>query len=63
MFTQTGFDEEGYPIRDPGSTTYVGAIESAEHFGKRLYVEAWKRGWNQGVKKLSPATALNESGT
>ena len=44
VFTQTSNDEEGYAIRDPDSTTYVGAIETAEEFGKRLYVEAFKRG-------------------
>jgi len=37
VFTQTTWDEEGYAIRDPGSTTYTGAIETAEEFGKRLY--------------------------
>lgn len=52
VFTQTGWDEEGYPIRDPDSTTYTGAIETAEEFGKRLYVEAWKRGWNRAEKKV-----------
>lgn len=52
VFTQTGLDEEGYPIRDLASTTYVGAIETAEQFGKRLYVEAWKRGWSQADKKV-----------
>jgi len=52
VFTQTGLDEEGYPIRDLESTTYVGAIETAEQFGKRLYVEAWKRGWSQADKKV-----------
>ncbi len=30
VFTQTGWDEEGYPIRDPDSTTYTGALETAE---------------------------------
>jgi hypothetical protein len=44
VFTQTTWDQEGYPIRDPDSTTYVGAIETAEEFGKRVYVEAWNRG-------------------
>jgi hypothetical protein len=34
VFTQTAWDEEGYPIRDPDSTTYTGAIEAAEEFGK-----------------------------
>lgn len=52
VFTQTGWDEEGFAIRDPGSTTYTGAIESAEPFGKRLYVEAWKRGWSRAEKKV-----------
>jgi hypothetical protein len=52
VFTQTTWDEEGYAIRDPNSTTYVGAIETAEEFGKRIYLEAWKRGWSRAVKKI-----------
>ena len=52
VFTQTRWDEEGYAIRDPDSTTYVGAIETAEEFGKRLYLEAWKRGWSRAKKKV-----------
>jgi hypothetical protein len=52
VFTQTGWDEEGYAIRDPGSTTYTGAIETAEEFGKRIYVEAWNRGWSRAAKKV-----------
>ena len=44
VFTQTKWDNEGHAIRDPDSTTYTAAIENAEQFGKRLYVEAWKRG-------------------
>jgi hypothetical protein len=52
VFTQTASDEEGFPIRDPDSTTYAGAIETAEQFGKRLYVEAWKRGWSCAEKKV-----------
>ena len=52
VFTQTAWDEEGYPIRDPESTTYTGAIETAEEFGKRLYLEAWKRGWSRAEKKV-----------
>ena len=52
VFTQTTWDEEGYAIRDPNSTTYAGAIETAELFGKRLYVEAWKRGWSRAEKKV-----------
>jgi hypothetical protein len=52
VFTQTTWDEEGYALRDPDSTTYTGAIENAEQFGKRLYVEAWKRGWSRAEKKV-----------
>jgi hypothetical protein len=52
VFTQTAWDEQGYPIRDPDSTTYTGAIETAEEFGKRLYLEAWKRGWSRAEKKV-----------
>jgi hypothetical protein len=52
VFTQTKWDEEGFAIRDPDSTTYTAAIENAEQFGKRLYVEAWKRGWSRAEKKV-----------
>ena len=52
VFTQATWDQQGYPIRDPDSTTYVGAIETAEEFGRRLYLEAWKRGWSRAKKKV-----------
>jgi hypothetical protein len=52
VFTQTATDEKGRPIRDPASTTYVGAIETAEQFGRRLYTEAWERGWDRARKKV-----------
>jgi hypothetical protein len=52
VFTQTGWDEGGFAIRDQGSTTYTGAIEPAEQFGKRLYVEAWRRGWSRATTKV-----------
>ena len=52
VFTQAGWDEEGFAIRDPASTTYTGAIETAEEFGKRLYLEAWNRGWSRAQKKV-----------
>jgi hypothetical protein len=52
VFTQTAWDKEGYAIRDPDSTTYTGAIETAEEFGKRIYLEAWNRGWNRAEKKV-----------
>jgi hypothetical protein len=52
IFTQTTWDKEGYAIRDPDSTTYVAAIESAGEFGPRLYLEAWNRGWERAEKKV-----------
>jgi hypothetical protein len=52
VFTQTKWDTEGFAIRDPDSTTYTGSIETADQFGKRLYVEAWKRGWSRAEKKV-----------
>jgi hypothetical protein len=52
VFIQTSWDQEGYAIRDPQSTTYVGTIETAEEFGKRIYVEAWKRGWSRAETKV-----------
>jgi hypothetical protein len=52
VFTQTTVDEEGYPIRDEASTSYVGAIENCEEFGRRLYAEAWQRGWARAEKKV-----------
>lgn len=52
VFTQTTWDKEGYALRDPGSTTYTGAIETAEEFGKRLYLEAWNRGWPLAKQKV-----------
>jgi len=52
VFTQTTWDQEGFAIRDPDSTTYTGAIEIASDFGKRLYREAWDRGWSLATKKV-----------
>lgn len=50
VFTQTTVDEEGYAVRDEASTTYVGAIETAEEFGKRIYAEAVRRGLNRAQR-------------
>ena len=52
VFTQSTYDKEGFPIRDPDSTTYTGAIETAEEFGKRIYLEAYQRGWEHAAKKV-----------
>ena len=52
VFTQTKCDAEGYAIRDPDSTTYVGAIETAQAFGNRIYLEAWDRGSSRAAMKI-----------
>ena len=52
VFTQTKVDPEGRPIRDPDSTTYTGAIETAEEFGLRIYTEAWQRGWEWATLRV-----------
>lgn len=44
VFTQTIVDDEGWPVRDDDSTTYVGAIEPSEDFGRRIFTEAIRRG-------------------
>ena len=44
LFTQTRFDEEGLPIRDPATAVFTGAIEDAEVFGQRIYAEAVRNG-------------------
>jgi hypothetical protein len=52
VFTQTTGDAQGRPMRDENSTTYVGAIETAEDFGLRIYNEAWQRGWSRAQTKV-----------
>lgn len=44
VFTQTTTDDEGYPIRDPLSSSYVATLEPVEHFGTLVYAEARRRG-------------------
>jgi hypothetical protein len=44
VFTSQGVDEQGHPIRDPGSTTYVASFEHAEAFGSMIRQEARLRG-------------------
>ena len=52
VFTQTTTDQQGRPMRDESSTTYSGAIETAEQFGRRIYSQAWRRGWSRASKKV-----------
>jgi hypothetical protein len=52
VFTQTTVDDRSRPLRDDDSTTYVGAIETAEEFGLRIYTEAWNRGWDRATIRV-----------
>ena len=44
IFTQSKFDKDGLPLRDANSTSYFGAIETADAFGWRAYSEAVRAG-------------------
>jgi hypothetical protein len=52
VFTQTDVDDQGRPVRDEDSTTYVGAIETSEEFGLRIYTEAYHRGWDRACIRV-----------
>ena len=52
VFTQTRLDEQHDPVRDEASTTYVGAIETAEEFGRRLHAEAARRGLSRAAQVI-----------
>jgi hypothetical protein len=59
VFSQTGLDEKGHPVRDEGSTSYVGAIETSEDFGRRIYAEAKRR----GVDRAKEVAVLGDGAT
>ena len=63
VFTQTTLDEQGRPVRDLNSTTYVGAIESSDAFGRRMYTEAVRRGLYNAKKVavLTDGAAYNKT--
>jgi len=44
LFTQTSVDEDGHPVRDPGSSSYLATLQPVEHFGSLVYTEARRRG-------------------
>ena len=43
-FTQTAVDEQGYPVRDPGSSSYLATLAAAPQFGILMAAEARRRG-------------------
>ena len=52
VFTQTRVNEQGQPVRDQDSTSYVGAIQTAAEFGPRIYAEAVRRGLLQAQRVI-----------
>ena len=50
LFTQTADGPDGQPMRDPGATSFTGAIEPAAAFGQRIYAEAVRRGLYQAKR-------------
>jgi hypothetical protein len=44
LFTQTALDDEGHPVRDPGSSTYLATFEPAGRFAQLVDAEARRRG-------------------
>jgi hypothetical protein len=52
VFTQTTSDAKGRAVREEGSTTYTGGIETAEASGRCICTEAYRRGWNRAQKQV-----------
>lgn len=50
VFTQTQTDEEGDPLRDPASTSYVGTFEGCRDIAVLLHQEALRRGLGRAQK-------------
>jgi len=50
VFTQQGVDEEGWPLRDPDSTSYVATLQNASAFGGLLRQEGARRGLASAVQ-------------
>jgi hypothetical protein len=44
LFTQTTVDEQGRPVRDPDSTSYVASFAPASEFATLVHAEAHRRG-------------------
>lgn len=44
LFTQSGLDDHGRPVRDPDSSSYLATFAPAEAFGTLVHAEARRRG-------------------
>jgi hypothetical protein len=51
LFTQTTLNEDGFPVRDPGSSSYLASFEPAERFGRLADAEARRRG-SEHIRQL-----------
>jgi hypothetical protein len=51
LFTQTAVNEDGFPVRDLGSSTYLATFEPAGRFGQLADAEARRRG-SQHIRQL-----------
>ncbi len=49
-FTQTKLNDDGYPVRDPGSSSYLATFEAAESFGRYAELAARRRGSDHAAK-------------
>jgi hypothetical protein len=52
LFTQTGLDDDGRPIRDPDSSSYVATFAGADTFGTLAYAEACRRGVDRARRTI-----------
>jgi hypothetical protein len=52
VFLQTQVDEEGHPVRQEDSTSYIGTFEPAVEFGRLLRQEAQRRGMAHATKVI-----------
>lgn len=50
VFTQSVRDEEGRPVRDPGSTSYVGTYQGCRRIAVLLHQEARRRGLGRAAQ-------------
>lgn len=52
VFTQTGLDDKGRPVRDAHSSSYTATCEPAAAFGRLIYAEARRRGSAQAGQMI-----------
>jgi len=52
VFTQTRTDDEGNPLRDPASTSYVGSFEGGRDISVLWHQEALRRGLGRAQKAV-----------